>query len=308
VLVASPAEADPSDIKWAPPPEYIAKRHVDPARTIITKNGAWVATFTDGARTVSLAGRKRIFVDPDPDTPKEAIESSTWVRVLPKPFHKSNVDIMWLKDQLLNQSPDLLAQSMQYLKGSPTVHEGDLVVSSDAHYGPVKDGKVQEGSDFNDYLGVDWNYNGTNDANEPDQFNSLDCSGFMRMLWGYRNGIGLSIAETAQGNPVGALPRRAVQMDAYGPGVLVSANSGAQLKDFSKLAPGDLVFFDAATDDGTAIDHVGMFVGVDGNGDHRFTSSRKTSDGPTMSDVGGSSVLDGNSGFYAKAYRSSRRL
>jgi hypothetical protein len=309
VVVAPSADADTKDIQWAPPPEYSTTRQANPDRTIVTKKGAWVATFTDGARTVTMAGQKRTFVDPDPDSSKESIESTTWVRVLPNPFKKSNVDIAWLKAQLTNTTPDLLAQSTHYLAGSPTVlDQDDVLLSSDAHYGPIKDGKIQEGSDFNDYLGLDWDYAGTNDPNETNQLGSLDCSGFIRMLWGYRNGTPLSIAETPESNPAGALPRRAVHMDAFGPGVLISPNSGMQLKDLSKLSPGDLVFFDASSDDGAAIDHVGMFMGVDGNGDHRFISSRKTSDGPTMSDEGGTSTLNGNVGFYAKAYRSSRRL
>lgn len=32
--------------------------------------------------------------------------------------------------------------------------------------------------------------------------------------------------------------------------------------------PGDLVFFDAASDDGLPVDHVGIYVGLDAGGEH----------------------------------------
>jgi cell wall-associated NlpC family hydrolase len=89
--------------------------------------------------------------------------------------------------------------------------------------------------------------------------------------------------------------------------VVPVADTGAQVTDLRRLQPGDLVFFDASSDDGTAIDHVGVYLGLDGGGRHRFVSSRKSADGPTMGDLRGASVLDG-SGFYARAFRSTRRL
>jgi cell wall-associated NlpC family hydrolase len=73
------------------------------------------------------------------------------------------------------------------------------------------------------------------------------------------------------------------------------------------LQAGDLVFFDADPIDGPAIDHVGMFIGVDSVGNRRFISSRKGANGPTLGDVRGASVLDGP-GLYAKSFRSARRL
>jgi hypothetical protein len=67
------------------------------------------------------------------------------------------------------------------------------------------------------------------------------------------------------------------------------------------------VFSDASTDDGTAIDHVGLYLGKDSAGNYRFISSRKTVNGPTMGDVGGKSVLNGT-GLYAKTFVAARRL
>ena len=58
---------------------------------------------------------------------------------------------------------------------------------------------------------------------------------------------------------------------------------------------------------GPRIDHVGMYLGQDGARHHRFISSRKGADGPTLGDYKGKSILDGT-GLFAKAFRAVRRL
>jgi cell wall-associated NlpC family hydrolase len=58
------------------------------------------------------------------------------------------------------------------------------------------------------------------------------------------------------------------------------------VEDFSRIGIGDLVFFDADSKDGSQIDHVGMYLGRDSEDHHRFISSRKRADGPTMGDLG----------------------
>jgi cell wall-associated NlpC family hydrolase len=139
----------------------------------------------------------------------------------------------------------------------------------------------------------------------------LDCSGFVRMLWGFRRHApnGAAVMPLARTTPRdgSALPRRAVQMATRAPGVIIERNRGVQLRDFSRLAVGDLVLFDADADDGSAIDHVGLYLGLDDEGHHRFISSRKGANGPTLADVRGKSILDGN-GLYARALRAVRRL
>ncbi|MEV3912958.1 hypothetical protein [Streptomyces canus] len=55
------------------------------------------------------------------------------------------------------------------------------------------------------------------------------------------------------------------------------------------------------------LDHVGIYLGLDAVGRRRFLSSRKTANGPTMSDLGGASLLDG-SGTYAKTLHTVRRI
>ncbi len=68
--------------------------------------------------------------------------------------------------------------------------------------------------------------------------------------------------------PRATAPRRpvcATQMHAWdGPGTLV-ANSTTQPTDLSRLLPGNLVF-NASTEDGTAVDHVGIDLGKDSAG------------------------------------------
>ena len=61
------------------------------------------------------------------------------------------------------------------------------------------------------------------DAPEPDQFRSLDCSGYVRMVFGYRSGLRLSLSTDGGAS----LPRRAVQMADAAPGIVLIANSGA---------------------------------------------------------------------------------
>ncbi len=278
----------------------VLTRAKNPARTVVTSStGTWIATLTDRSRTVALAGPARTLTEPNVEA---RITSTTWVRLLPTPFTGA-VDQAWLAAATADRSPDVLATALEYVVGAATTTNGSLVISSDASYGPMQaDGTRQEGSDWNDYQGVDATYASGVDRPEPAQIGSLDCSGFLRMLLGIRYNIPLTL------DPDGvALPRRAVQMAASAPGMLVIRDRGTQVTDFRRLQPGDLVFFDAASDDGTDIDHAGMYLGVDDGGRHRFVSSRKSIDGPTMGDYGGRSVLDGT-GLYATAFRAVRRL
>lgn len=289
---APPAKPDRTSLTYT--------RAKDPARTIVTESGSWLATFTDGTRSVVVAGPERVLSEVGVAA---VVRSSTWVRLLPDPF-AGTVDRAWLAAARADRSPDLLATSLEYVAGSPTARDGSgLLVSSDASYGPLlADGTREEGSDWNDYQGVVATYGSRTDAPEPRQLGSLDCSGFMRMLWGVRNHVPLTL------DPNGThLPRRAVQQLASAPGRVVIPNRGSKVEDLSRLQPGDLVFFDASDDDGTDIDHVGMYLGRDDAGAHRFVSSRKAIDGPTMGDFRGRSTLDGT-GLYATAFRATRRL
>jgi hypothetical protein len=280
---------------------YQCRRLSDPDRTEVqTATGGWLATFTDGAYTVTLAGPERTFTEPSAAQP---VVTSVWVRVLPAPFD-GTVDTGWLDGALADQSPDIFAFAMEYVHGAPPLLDDQgLKVGGEAQYGPLgPDGKRKEGADFNDYLGISWRYGDRTDRPERSQANCLDCSGFMRIVWGYRAGLPLALTPDGVG-----IPRRAFEILDGAPGVIVVPNGGAQVTDLSRLAPGDLVFFDADPDDGPQIDHVGMYLGADMGGRHRFISSRKTNNGPTLGDSGGASRLDGR-GFYARTFRAVRRL
>jgi hypothetical protein len=88
---------------------------------------------------------------------------------------------------------------------------------------------------------------------------------------------------------------------------VIVPDTKVQVKDFSKLGVGDLVFFDADESDGTQIDHVGVFLGLDAGNHDRFISSRKGANGPTLGDYKGKSILDGT-GLFARSFRAVRRL
>lgn len=275
----------------------------DPARVVVWDARGELATFTVGARTVTLRGPMRTFAEPS--TTAATVTTRTWVRLLPAPF-RGRVDRAWLDGALADRTADVLATAMQYVAGAPTVRDATgRVTSSDASYGPVSSSSPSSrsaGSDFNDYLGVEWAYPGLSDSPEVDQVGSVDCSGFVRLLLGYRHGLPLTYEPDGTG-----LPRRAVQMSVSSPGIVVIPDSGARATDLTGLRPGDLVFSDVSGDDGAQIDHVGIYLGRDSAGAARFVSSRRTVDGPTMGDVGGRSTLSGT-GLYAKGFRMARRV
>jgi cell wall-associated NlpC family hydrolase len=261
--------------------------------------GEWIATFTHGTQTVLLAGAQRTFSEPTAAAP---VITSLHIRLLPTPF-TGDLDQQWLHSARTDTTPDILDMAAQYVQGAPDQFDtSGLRIAGDADYGAISaDGTTQAGADFNDYLGIDWQYPGKADVPEADQLGALDCSGFIRMLFGYRGGMAMSISPTS-----GHLPRRTFQMFEDAPGRLIHT-SATQLTSFNRIQPGDLVFFDATPDFSGQIDHVGMFLGIDTNGKHRFISSRKSAAGPTIGDMKGRSTLNGT-GYYAEAFRGIRRL
>jgi cell wall-associated NlpC family hydrolase len=275
--------------------------------------GHWIATFTDGAYSVRLAGPSRTFAEPT----AQRIVHRIWVRALPVPF-AGHVDKEWLSRALLantSNTADILAIAMQYIAGAPPLCEGGLQIAGDASYGPPAGRTREEGSDFYDYLGIEWtDPDGRTHQPREDQLHCLDCSGFIRMIWGYRHNLpdaAVSDRISLGWKPkTGALPRRAVQMCDHGPGVQIIANEGTPPRRLDELKVGDLVFFDADPKDGDAIDHVGMYLGRDARRHHRFVSSRKSADGPTFGDFRHSSILDGETetDLYTRSFRAARRL
>jgi len=298
---------------------YTYQHPTSPDRVVVMDGSSKVATFTIHCYTVTLAGPARVFSERfkrDGVTHIVSVTHSTWVRAAPGPVDQV-IDERWLRAALAANeagTPDALAIAMQYVKGTPAVMEGDLQIAGDASYGPLlASGKRDEGSDFNDYLGLRWLYpTDTPDRPETAQFRCLDCSGYMRMVWGYRHhlpGAGYpdTIPVSRRPRSRTTVPRRAREIYAEGTGIILVPDTGIQVADFGAFDVGDLVFFDASDDDEGSLDHVGMYLGTDATGAHRFISSRKTPDGPTLADRGYPSVLDGND-RYALAFRAVRRL
>jgi hypothetical protein len=133
----------------------------------------------------------------------------------------------------------------------------------------------------------------------------MDCSGYVRMIYGYHMGIPMVRVEDIDGT---VLPRMTKDIGPSGPGVIVAQATGAA-PSLAAIQIGDVPHFDADSGDPVVgqLDHNGIYIGVDAAGHPRFLNSRKTPNGPTMGDLGGASTLDGT-GTYATSLRLIRRF
>ncbi|MER6289437.1 NlpC/P60 family protein [Streptomyces sviceus] len=239
-----------------------------------------------------------------------------WVRLLPEPF-----DGTWtaaleqrIRGWAGSTNPDVLAYAAMFLGGAPQVTAGagpaqGRQVLGEAGYGYLDaQGFRLEGADFHEYMKVGWTFpDGTYKGPSSKQVGNLDCSGYTRMVYGYHLGVPLAADEDTSGTRI---PRASRHIADYAPGVVVDRTTGTTPPPAALLQPGDLVLFNAdSSDDGVSltIDHVGIYLGLDDGGKRRFLSSRKTVNGPTMSDLGGASLLDG-SGTYARTLHTVRRI
>ncbi|MEW2549008.1 NlpC/P60 family protein [Streptomyces sp. NPDC047002] len=286
-----------------------------PPRTVArSAAGDVIATFTDGARSAVLTGASRTWREPR--TTSAAVTSDAHVRLMPGAWSAGKEKTAWFKGwfpkTLASAEPDILDTAFQYGDGAPTRRTAKgLRYAGDAQFGPVVPGESEqsfhyhdEKSDFYDYLGIPWTFaDGTRAQPESARLGDVDCSGFMRLVWGYRAGFPLHDTNTAG---VG-LPRRAFAIAAYAPGVLLIPDTQRRPTDISLLQPGDLVFFAINIGKPIAIDHCGLYLGLDDAGHSRFLSSRSQANGPTMGDLAGRATLDGG-GFYAEGLRVARRL
>ncbi|MFI9357636.1 NlpC/P60 family protein [Streptomyces lydicus] len=309
------ATGDPHDDFRAPTGGYHFERHRTPGRTVVrAADGRVLATFTDGARTAVLAGPTRTWSEPR--TTSAVVHSDAWVRLMPeewRPGHERTREFReWFPKVLADRSPDVIGTAFQYGDGAPDRRAASgLRYAGKAHFGPRVPGQssssfhyLDEKSDFYDYLGVPWTFqDGTRKEPEKARYGDVDCSGFMRLVWGYRMGYPLHATNTA--GP--GLPRRAYAIADLAPGVLLIPNTGRRPADISLLQPGDLVFFAIDIGRPHGIDHCGIYLGPDDNGHPRFYSSRSKANGPTMGDLAGRATLDGD-GFYAQGLRMARRL
>ena len=72
--------------------------------TTVSDGAGWLATFTDGARTVSMRGKQRTFREPGVSA---TVTNNVWVRILNSPF-RGTVDKSWLSEMQNNVSNDVL--------------------------------------------------------------------------------------------------------------------------------------------------------------------------------------------------------
>lgn len=244
------------------------------------------------------------------------VTHNTWVRLLPTPFATFSSTVEgWLRAALTDTTPDILATAMAFITGGAAVLDPSLgagkQVLGEAMYGPLNpDGTKVEGADWNDYIRITGVYpGGVTDINEATQQFCFDCSGFVRIVYGYWGRIPMTLQDPAQYDGTN-LPRRAVAIGPSGPGVLI-AGDGSTVPPLDSLQIGDVPTFNAdlLDDDATTQtdDHIGIYLGQDGAGNHRFISSRKTANGPSFADLGGNAYLNGT-GTYATALRRIRRF
>ncbi|MFE5209588.1 C40 family peptidase [Streptomyces sp. NPDC056600] len=290
----------------------------NPARSVLHgADGKVEAVLTDGARTATLTGPARTFAEPSSTSAK--VSTTDWVRLMPEPWKKGAEKKAWFKEWYTewegSEKDDLFAYAFQYVAGAPKKKDAQgLVYAGDADFGPLNTTGAEGGdlrleqSDFYDYLGIPYTFrDGGAGVPETMRLRALDCSGFMRMVLGYRaryplrsaDGVGDGLPRTANGmarsdEGVDVLPLAGVTADHRPAGI-------------DQLQPGDLVFFKLDQRTGERLDHVGMVLGYDTEGHLIFVSSREEVNGPTIGDVGGVSRLDGN-GYYAKTLRSAKRL
>ncbi|MFE9257848.1 C40 family peptidase [Streptomyces sp. NPDC006879] len=304
------AKAQSGEQKW--------ERLNSPGRSVLRGGGGEVlATFTDGARTATLTGPSRTFTEPA--NTKARVVTENWVRLMPEEWREGAEREQWFKDWFKeyqgSEEDDIFAMAFQYGDQAPVKKDADGVpYAGDANFGPLNpNGSVGndlrlEESDFFDYLGIPYNFrNGTTLQPEQMRYRSMDCSGFVRTVFGYRaryplapkDGAGDGLPRTANGmarSDVGAdiLPLKGITPD-------------DRPTNIDVLQPGDLVFFklDARTKE--RLDHTGIYMGADTDGHKIFISSREEANGPTIGDKGGTSRLDGN-GYYATTLRSAKRL
>ncbi|MGW6398566.1 C40 family peptidase [Streptomyces sp. NPDC055134] len=294
------------------------ERLKNPERSVLRGEGGQVlATFTDSARTATLKGPSRTFTEPA--NTKSRVVTEDWVRLMPEPWRKGAEKEKWFKDWFKefygSEEDDIFAFAFQYLEGAPVKKDDEgIAYGGDASFGPINPNGSEgndlrdELSDFYDYLGIPYTFrDGVTQQPETKRARSVDCSGFQRLVWGYRARYPLMSSDKSGDG----LPRTANGMARSDVGADVIPLKGVGAADRPKsidvLQPGDLVFFKLDARTNQRLDHVGLYMGHDTDGHMIFVSSREEVNGPTIGDKGGTSRLDGN-GYYASTLRSAKRL
>ncbi|MFJ8584762.1 NlpC/P60 family protein [Streptomyces sp. NPDC093595] len=311
-----------------------ARIQVKAWRSASAEPSAWTVDVTDSTFATGRVGLRALANDGCTNLPVKLLVSrfevdaanwatppsvthGDWVRVLPEPF-----DGTWTPqlEQVIrgwagSTVPDVLAYAAMFLAGAPAVTSGagpakDKQVLGESGYGYLDpQGYRYEGADFHEYMNVGWTFpDGTYTGPSSKQVGNLDCSGYTRMVYGYHMGVPMAAGEDTSGTRI---PRKSRNMVEYAPGVRIGRTAdGTTPPAAALLQPGDLVLFNADSGDDNptiTVDHVGIYLGKDAAGKRRFLSSRKTINGPTMSDLGGASLLDGT-GTYAKKLHTVHRI
>ncbi|WP_251057452.1 NlpC/P60 family protein [Streptomyces sp. ISL-94] len=211
-------------------------------------------------------------------------------------------------------APNVLAYAAMFLAGAPAVAAGagpaaGRQVLGEAGYGCLDpQGFRYEGADFHEYMNLGWTFpDGTYTGPSSQQVGNLDCSGCTRMVYGYHAGVPMAAGEDTSKT---RLPRKSRHMADYAPGTRIDRTDGTSPPAAQQLQPGDLLLFNADSGDATetvTVDHVGIYLGLDAAGKRRSLSRLKTGNGPTMSDLGGASLLAGT-GTYARKLHTVHRL
>ncbi|MEV2189080.1 NlpC/P60 family protein [Streptomyces sp. NPDC047970] len=287
-------------------PEDAPDAVLGPGRVGVRGLASTGATVVPQARVYDFRIDAAAWADPP------VVTHSTWVRVLPEPFEGTWTSAVeqrvraWAGDT----SPDALAYSSMYRPFAPAVTDpalgGAQVLGASGYSAPDDAGLREVGADFHEYMGLPWTFPSGESVTavpDPKWKGNLDCSGFVRMVYGHHLGVPLGIAADAERR---YLPRTSQRQAASSPGVVVARADDAP-PPLDGLRVGDVLFWNDP-DDG-AVSHTGIYLGVDQHGRKRFVSSRKTPDGPTMADLGGRSVIDGTaSDLYTDKLRVIRRF
>ncbi|MCX5607578.1 C40 family peptidase [Streptomyces sp. NBC_00047] len=310
-----------------------ARIRVKAWRTDTTEPSAWAVDVSDstfakgrvGLRALANQGCtnlpvklvvSRFQVDAATWQQPPAVTHDTWVRVLPEPFDGTWTSALeqTIRGWAGSPAPDVLAHAATFLAGAPAVTTvaapaAGKQVMGEAGYGYLDpQGYRYEGADFHEYMNLGWTFpDGTYTGPSSKQVGNLDCSGYTRMVYGYHMGIPVAAGEDTSKTRI---PRKSRDMVDYAPGTRIDQTDGTNPPAAQQLQPGDLVLFNADSGDDTVtvtVDHVGIYLGLDAAGKRRFLSSRKTGNGPTMSDLGGASLLDGT-GTYAKKLHTVHRI
>lgn len=298
---------------------YVYQRMTGPDRTIVsTTSGTQVAVLTDGARTVALTGPTRMFSEPGTTT--ATVTTSSWVRLAPRRWSDGAQDSTWFQSwfpqQIASTSPDLFGLYAEYSAGAPNRFDNSglryagaakfgALTSANGYQNPL--GSRDDRADFVDYLGIKYDFPDGVGKPNTEWYGDLDCSGLVRILYGYRMGYPMYLGDGPSGGD--ALPRHSWSMSAHTPGTRLFGEGASTMPTSDELAllqPGDLLFFAEGSNPGS-VDHCGIYFDTDQYGQRRFLSSRMGANGPTFGDAEGMSVI-GGTGIYSRDFRGARRI